>query len=282
MKITIRQAQEDSYGNTKENIFLAFDEEEKYLGSGFVFPTINHHQTVDTPYLIFLSINVEKQPQGDEIRKMLFDSLKERAEALHKEKADLKCRFYAGFEYDEKMMDFYLQQGFEEDYSIFMEADIDAECENKLCQNMKAANELPQNIEVTEFSVLGKEEFENYKMIYDEIFVTPLDEGFVEAQKEDASFKNFNFYVDGENVGSFSLRVEDGCGWIETLFVLEKYRGKGISKVMMNYIHQYFIKQGCSKAKLEVWELDKRAVNLYKSFGYKETQKNCMFPGITM
>lgn len=49
----------------------------------------------------------------------------------------------------------------------------------------------------------------------------------------------------------------------------------------MKYIHQYFREHGCNKAKLEVWELDRRAVNLYKSFGYKEIQKNCMFPGIT-
>ena len=51
---------------------------------------------------------------------------------------------------------------------------------------------------------------------------------------------------------------------------------------MMNYIHKYFMEQGMIQAKLEGWQLDRRAVNLYESFGYKEIKKNCMFPGITV
>lgn len=83
-------------------------------------------------------------------------------------------------------------------------------------------------------------------------------------------------------VGAFSVRLEEKCGWIETLYVKENFRGKGIAKKMMQAIHQYFMEQGMTKAKLEVWELNCRAVKLYQSFGYKEVQKNCMFPGITV
>ena len=141
---------------------------------------------------------------------------------------------------------------------------------------------LSSSVKMEEFSILKKEDFEAYKKVYDEYFVTPLDEGFVEAQKEDATFKNFRFYLEGQMVGGFSLRLEEQCGWIETLYVKENCRGKGIAKMMMHMIHQYFIEQGMTKAKLEVWELNGRAVKLYKSFGYKEIQKNCMFPGMTV
>ena len=141
---------------------------------------------------------------------------------------------------------------------------------------------LSSNVKIEEFSVFNKEDFESYKKEYDKYFVTPLDEGFVEEQMEDATFKNFRFYLEGQIVGSFSLRLEEQCGWIETLYVKENCRGKGIAKMMMHTIHQYFIEQGMTKAKLEAWELNSRAVNLYKSFGYKEIQKNYMFPGITV
>lgn len=270
--ITIQQAKEDSYGNAKENIFLAFDEKGQYFGSGYVYPTVNRHQTYETPYLIYIAINVEEQPQEEEIKQLLFESIMERAKTLQKENKELNCRIYAGFASDQSMMDFYIRNGFEEDYSIYMEVDI----------AQKAEDFSQQNIKVEEFSITEKEQFEEFKKLYDEIFVTPLDEEFAKAQKEDVSFRNFKFYINEEFVGGFSLRVEDKCGWIESLYLLEVHRGKGLSKIMMNYIHDYFREKGLSKSKLEVWELDRRAVNLYKTFGYQEIQRNCMFPGITV
>lgn len=46
MNINVVQAQEDKYGNVKENIYLAFDEQNQYLGSGYVYPMINRHRAV--------------------------------------------------------------------------------------------------------------------------------------------------------------------------------------------------------------------------------------------
>ncbi len=75
---------------------------------------------------------------------------------------------------------------------------------------------------------------------------------------------------------------KDGLGYIETLYVLPDVRGKGISKIIVKYIFDYFLINGLNKTKLEVWELNKRAVKLYKSFGYQEVEKSFMFPGITL
>ncbi len=270
--IIIQQAKEDTNGCAKENVFLAFDEKEQYLGHGYVYPTVNRHQTYETPYLLYIEINVEEQPQAEEIKKLLFEAIMERTKALQIEKKELNCRIYAGFASNQNMMDFYTRNGFEEDYSIFMEADLTQKTEDFSHQNLK----------VEEFSITEKEQYEEFKKLYDEMFVTPLDEGFAKAQKEDDSYKNFKFYVNEEIVGGFSLRVEDNCGWIENLYLYEVHRGKGLSKVMMNYIHNYFREKGLSKSKLEVWELNRRAVKLYKIFGYQEVQKNLMFPGITV
>ena len=65
MNINVVQAQEDKYGNVKENIYLAFDEQNQYLGSGYVYPMINSHQTDEIPYLIYMNLSVEEQAEQD-------------------------------------------------------------------------------------------------------------------------------------------------------------------------------------------------------------------------
>jgi len=276
MNIIVCQAQEDKYGNTKENIFIAYDDRHNYLGNSYVYPTINYHQTNETPYLLFIGIQVGEQIEqslADEVKQRLFDAVLQRAKVLREERNELKCRIYAGFQYDEKKLAFYLKNGFEEDYSIFMETTI--------LESTYAS--LPKDIQVGEYSVANKENLASFKAQYDEIFVSPLDgEGFAAAQKDDKSFKNFYFYLDGQLVGECSVREENECGWIEILYVLQQKRGLGISKKMMNYIHQYFLEKGIHKVKLEVWGINKRAVSLYESFGYKEVGRGDMFPGITI
>ena len=127
-----------------------------------------------------------------------------------------------------------------------------------------------------------EEELMEYRQIYDEIFISPLDtDGLIEQSKEKC-FKSLYFLVNGKRYGGCTIFENDGVGYIETIYVLPEARGKGISKIILNYIFNYFFVNGLKKTKLEVWELNKPAVRLYKSFGYKEVEKNLMFPGITI
>ena len=95
-------------------------------------------------------------------------------------------------------------------------------------------------------------------------------------------FKNLSFIIDGRSEGGCTVFEKDGFGYVESLFVLPWKRGKGLSKIIIKYIFDYFLSNGLNKTRLEVWELNKRAVELYKSFGYNEVKKNLMFPGITL
>ncbi|MBE5960538.1 MAG: GNAT family N-acetyltransferase [Lachnospiraceae bacterium] len=276
MNVRIKNAQNDQYGNQKENIFLAMDEQDHCIGSGYVYPTVNRHQTNETPYLLFCSINPADELKEEfvkGVRQALFDAVYARAVELRAEKKELTARIYAGFERNPELLEFYLSNGFEEDYSIFMEKVLDE----------TYSLELPAYIRVEEFRVEDAFVADEFKQTYDEIFVTPMDIAeFREAQREDQSFKNFYFYCENQLVGECSVREEGEYGWIETLFVLEEARGKGMSIVIMNYIHAYFKERGRKKSRLEVWELNKRAVSLYQKMGYAEYEKNCMFPGKTV
>ncbi len=274
MSIEIKNPKEDQYGNSKENIFLAFSDDGSYLGSAYTYPNINYHQVNETPYLIFIDIDIESNMDKllkDEVKQKLFDKVFLRAKELHKERPDLKARIYSGFEYNNEKLDFYIKNGFDENYSIIMEADIE---ENPKYTFTK--------VEVTEINLSSQKELMEYSAIYNEIFISPLDVDALLEQSKAKHFKNLYFLVDGIIQGGCTIFEKDGYGYIETLYVLSEARGKGISKIIVKYIFNYFLSKNLNKTKLEVWELNKRAINLYKSFGYNEVEKNFMFPGITL
>ncbi|MGH4124202.1 MAG: GNAT family N-acetyltransferase [Clostridium sp.] len=275
MNIKICNSQEDQYGNSKENIFLAFGDNGNYLGSAFVYPTINYHQAHETPYLIFIGLiiadNIDKSLSA-EVSQNLFDKVVLRAKEIRMLRLDLKARIYAGFEYNKEKLDFYIKNGFEEDYSIIMEADIS--------ENFKYI--FPQNIKVEAYKVDSEDKLSKYKEMYDEIFVTPLNIDALIEQGSQKHFLNLSFLIDGRVQGGCTVFEKDGFGYVETIYVLPESRGTGLSKDIMMYIFDYFLSKGLKKTKLEVWELNKPAVKLYEFFGYKEVKKNLMFPGITL
>lgn len=274
MSIEIKNPKEDQYGNSKENIFLAFSDDGSYLGSAYTYPNINYHQAHETPYLIFIDIDIESNMDKllkDEVKQKLFDKVFLRAKELQRERPDLKARIYSGFEYNNEKLDFYIKNGFDENYSIIMEADIE--------ENPKYTF---TEVEVTEINLSSQKELMEYSAIYNEIFISPLDVDALLEQSKEKHFKNLYFLVDGNIQGGCTIFEKDGYGYIETLYVLSEARGKGISKIIVKYIFNYFLSKNLNKTKLEVWELNKRAINLYKSFRYNEVEKNFMFPGITI
>ncbi len=221
-----------------------------------------------------MDINIESNMDKvlkDEVKQKLFDRTFLRAKELRMKRPDLKARIYSGFEYNKEKLNFYIKNGFEEDYSIIMESDIK--------EDFKYI--LPEGIEVTDINLNSQKELMEYRAMYDEIFVSPLDiDSLVEQSRQD-HFKNLYFLIDSKIQGGCTIFEKDGFGYVETLYVLSEERGKGISKIIINYIFDYFSSKNLNKTRLEVWELNKQAVNLYKSFGYNEVKKNLMFPGIT-
>lgn len=275
LNLKICNPKEDQYGNSKENIFLAFDSSGNYLGSAYTYPSINYYQTYDTPYIIFIDVTVERNADKllyQEVRQQLFDNIYSRAKILRKEKPDLKARIYSGFDYDEDNLKFYLGNGFSEDYSIIMEAPI----------SEKNTYILPKNVSVTDCNLDLEGSIEEYKRIYDDIFITPIDLNVLRKQASYNHFKNLYFSIDGKIQGGCTIFEKDGFGYIETVYVMPEAQGRGISKIIVNYILQYFVSLGLNKTRLEVWQSNKRAVDLYKFFGYKEVQKNLMFPYIIL
>ena len=271
MNFEICNSKEDQYGNSKDNIFIAFDISGNYLGSAYTYPSINYYQIYDTPYIIFIDVTVENNADKllyKEVRQQLFNKVYSRAKVLCKERPDLTARIYSGFDHDEDKLEFYLRNGFSEDYSIFMEAPIS---ENHTYI-------LPKNISVTDCRLDLEDSIMEYKRIYDDIFITPIDLNVLREQASYNHFKNLYFSIDDKIQGGCTIFEKDGFGYIETVYVMPEAQGRGMSKIIVNYVLQYFLSLGLNKTRLEVWQSNKRAVELYKSFGYNEVQKNIMFP----
>lgn len=275
MNIEIQNSKEDQYGNIKENIFLAFDDKGNYLGSAYAYPSVNYHQTYETPYLIFINVSIADNMDkllGEVVRQELFDKVFLRAKELRMQKPELKARIYSGFEYDKDKLDFYIENGFQEDYITIMEAVIP--------ENFKYT--LPESVRAMDIEIKSEQEFLKYKTLHDEIFVTPLDIEVFKEQENQKHFKNLYFLNDGKIQGGCTIFEKDGIGHVEALYVLAEKRGSGLSKDIVKYIFDYFLSKGLNKTKLQVWELNKRAVRLYTSMGYAEVKKEMMFPGITI
>lgn len=245
------------------------------MGSAFTYPAINCHQTPDTPYLIYISINSAghlDESLNNKVSQRLFDTVLARAKALRTQHPELTARIYAGFEPDQEKMDFYLGNGFEENYSMVMEATIP----NSFTYT------LPEAIETAPLSLNCNKELTEYKERYDELFVTPLSLEALAEQARQPFFNTLSFIKDGKLLGGCTILAKNGYGHIETVYVVPQARGTGSSKMIMNYIFDYFSSNGLNTARLEVWELNTRAVRLYSSLEFTEVEKQTMFPGITL
>ena len=268
MNIKITHPQADMYGNEKENIFLAFDENADFVGSAYIFPRVHVHQTRQTPYLLYMDISATDAM----IQELLFEKVFERAKVLRTYHPELVTWLYTGFAHNVEKESFYLKHGFVNQYSLIMECPLQPEVAHFQLDDL-VSNELELTTEAA---------FNDYKAIYDENFITPCTFAYYEDLKKKVNFKNIVFYQDQKFVGGYLVYQNDDCGYIETLFVKDSFRNQGYGKKLLSHAMQYFNSIQLTKVQLEFWELNQDARSFYESFGFKKIRNNDMFPGMEL
>ncbi len=100
----------------------------------------------------------------------------------------------------------------------------------------------------------------------------------VEEQRE--SFRNFAFEkrpkgyqvlvfeTEDTVIGYVDSEVKRGVGHILGIYVDQKHRRKGIGKKLIEYMLQDCMRQGCHKARLEVFANSHKAIGFYKHLGF--------------
>ena len=77
-------------------------------------------------------------------------------------------------------------------------------------------------------------------------------------------------YDDDESFGCGCLKRNDDENAVEVkrMYVKEKYRGKGLSKKILEELQKWAIDEGNCKMILETGKKQFEAINLYKGFGF--------------
>ena len=77
-------------------------------------------------------------------------------------------------------------------------------------------------------------------------------------------------YVDNFPAGCIAYRKKaDGVGEVKRLFLRKEYRGRGISKKLLNVVEEHARAQGCTSLFLDTRITLEPAVSLYRSFGFE-------------
>ncbi|MBE7718840.1 ribosomal protein S18-alanine N-acetyltransferase [Lacrimispora indolis] len=74
----------------------------------------------------------------------------------------------------------------------------------------------------------------------------------------------------GDLLGYCVFRIIAGEGELLRIAVLPEYRGRGLSKKLMDQLVEYSREKEAKSLSLEVRESNKKARNLYRSYGFKE------------
>ena len=85
-------------------------------------------------------------------------------------------------------------------------------------------------------------------------------------QKE--NFAVFVVRFDDENVGYALASVEHDVGEIDSIFVVSKYRRKGLGKKLMEKSQRWLAEQNVKKISISVAEGNESAFPFYQKLGY--------------
>lgn len=112
-----------------------------------------------------------------------------------------------------------------------------------------------------------------------------FEQGFDEMMRSDVYVQGYMLVFDGNNVGycvtmkTYSVEAGGITIWIDELFVLEKYRSKGLGRELFKYIEENGDKK-LRRIRLEVELENGRAISLYKKMGFEPAPYDGMWKTI--
>lgn len=277
--LIIRNPKEDSYGNVKENIFIAFDHNENYLGSGYIYPNLNYDMSPEHPMNIYLDINMANQDDfGNEVCCELLNKLKVRAKEIRELNKDITARLYFGcISGDRTKFDFFVSKGFVHDEATYL-------LEVKI-NDYVIGNEYIENVEIRENTFVNESEKEKLIKFHNDIFIKTIDYDFISELNEHEITKHYTAYQNNEMIGHIMIyadKTQNGkfVGKIENLFVINGWRKKKIARRLMDEVMKYFKNNCIEHVQLEVWSANKVAYAFYEKIGFKFIKETELYTGI--
>jgi ribosomal protein S18 acetylase RimI-like enzyme len=92
----------------------------------------------------------------------------------------------------------------------------------------------------------------------------------IEGLKKKDRLAAFAAEDSGEKVGYCIATVHDRIGEIDSLFVSERYRGKGLGKELMSLAMEWLKGETCDAVMVAVAEGNEDVLDFYRQFGFAE------------
>ncbi len=274
MPIIIDNPQQDQRGNSKENIFIA-TLDGQYLGHAYAWAYENHHTAYERPWNVYFEVNPEPQYDTalrEAVRDELYDRVYARALELRAARPELPARVYTSAQTEEALA-FFVRKGLRGDDAItLMEGPLPAAEPAPLpCGHTLVACDLDDPAQL-----------DAYRQAHGIVFVTPLNDEEFDQHRRMPHFSMFCLVCQGETLAWSQVFQRDDSGHVETLFVTDGARNRGLGRMMLSHMLRLFRDWGCQSTTLEVWLRNRRAVKLYESFGYQKIKTQLYFPGIDL
>ncbi|MCF6224091.1 MAG: GNAT family N-acetyltransferase [Flavobacteriaceae bacterium] len=85
----------------------------------------------------------------------------------------------------------------------------------------------------------------------------------------DDEYQYFQVYIDDISVGYFSFIKRDTSLFLSKIYVLKKYRGKGVGKFMMDFVLQKAMQLNLISIVLTVNKENKNSIEAYEKMGFQ-------------
>ncbi len=124
-----------------------------------------------------------------------------------------------------------------------------------------------------EFFLKAADEFYHSDAVEKPLPLSRLEADFDEVMRSDVYLEGLIFEYDGERAGyclmTKTFHTEAGMTlWIEDIYILEQYRGKGLGGELFAYLEKNYADR-FGRFRLEVEEDNEHAVHLYKKNGFR-------------
>lgn len=275
MSIVFVHPEQDLNGNGRENIYLAL-QDGQYLGHAFAWPFENRHVTYERPWNVYFQVNPEPQQDGQllaQVRDGLYTHAFARAMELRALQPQLRARVYSSAQTEEQLA-YLVGRGLrDDDATVAMEASLHPAAEPP---------PLPVGARLEICDAATPEVLQAYLQGHNTFFVAQLDEEEFARHRQMPHFALYRLIQGNDTLAWAQVYQRDDAAHVETMFVSDAARGRGLGRLMLSQLLAVFARWGCARTTLEVWQRNRRAVALYESFGYQKVRNVFWFPGIDL
>jgi ribosomal protein S18 acetylase RimI-like enzyme len=267
-RIIVVHGDSNQYSAKKENIFIALDRQGVYLGSLYIYPYFAYDTEPEHPHNLYLHLHMHSETGNeliDSVKDKLLENALKRAVEIKNEAQQAKTRVYACFtKHQQDEIAYFLQRGFSHDEGMVI-------LERIGCATLPQVD-VPDEVTIQPWEMETAAEQRQFIKTHQSIF--PRHQYCIERLQELKGLPGWHNYTAfshteiAGNIMMYNKPDSNSVGYIEDLFVLKKWRRRGIGKYLLTAALTHFQNTGIHRIQLEHWSANKPAFQLYRAFGF--------------